>query len=77
MMPLEKIIDTFWANGKDLKEEYKYNAAVAQLLVDIRAILDSSSPTAQAIDNKESWESIAQKAREEGLNDFALILSDP
>ncbi|PIR00445.1 MAG: hypothetical protein COV66_06880 [Nitrospinae bacterium CG11_big_fil_rev_8_21_14_0_20_45_15] len=76
MMPLEKIIDTFWANGKDLKEEYKYHAAVTQLLADIRAVLDNSSPTAQAIDNKESWESIAQKAREEGLNDFASILSD-
>ncbi len=73
---VEKAIENFWDNGKALKEEYKYNAAVAQLLIDIRVTLEDSSQTAQAIDKKESWKSIAQKAKEEGLQDFAMILSD-
>jgi len=74
-MQVEKAIDKFWANGRDLKEEYKYKAAVEQLLLDLRPLLDDSSPTAQAIAKEESWESIAQKAKEEGLNEIYMILT--
>ncbi|QPJ65795.1 MAG: hypothetical protein G3M78_10495 [Candidatus Nitrohelix vancouverensis] len=73
-MLVDDPISRFWSNGRDLKESSKYEAAVKILLGELKLDLEDSSPTRQAIENQESWEAVARTARNEGLEELAIIL---
>ncbi|MEK9629447.1 MAG: hypothetical protein VW455_10555 [Nitrospinota bacterium] len=71
---IQELVSDFWLNGKDLKEEGTFRAALNLLLKEVRTMLDSSSQLAKSIDRGDSHKVMAKFATEEGYGDLAEIL---
>ena len=67
-------VSSFWSNSEVLLEEATFNYALDKLLSGMADKLGDSSKTERAIRDKEPLTIIAQRAKEEGLNDFFEIL---
>lgn len=71
---IQELVSDFWLNGKDLKEEGTFRAALNLLLKEVRKMLGGSSQLAKSIDRGDSHEVMAKFATEEGYGDLAEIL---
>ena len=71
---IQKLVSEFWLNGKDLKEEGRFKAALNTLLREVRKVLDDSSQLAKSIDKGDSHDVMAKIATDEGYEDLAEIL---
>lgn len=64
----------FWNNYDCLLNQNTFVYAIEKLLKEIRPTLKSSCETAKSIDQKDSWEKIAEFAYKEGYRDLAEVL---
>jgi hypothetical protein len=71
---VQELVSNFWSNGKDLKEEAKFQASLKLLLKEVRKILDNSNPLAKSIDRDDPHEVMAKISIEENFIDLAEIL---
>ncbi len=67
-------ITNFWDNYDCLLQRDSFGSAIDVLLEEFRLLIEDNSKTAQAIDKQESWDSIANCAKEENYYDLAEIL---
>jgi len=67
-------VSEFWSNSEVLLDEQMFKYALDKLLSTIADKLGDASKTGKAVKDKESLPIIAQRAKEEGLNDFFDIL---
>ena len=71
---INELVAEFWLNGKDLKEEDKFQAALNRLLKELRKNLADSNQLAMSIDRKDPSEIMAKIAVEVNQIDLAEIL---